>query len=142
MVVAHSKDVARFFGKRHDNVIRDIESIRLNLEGNATTWFQIGYHNTKVGFGYRTDAHYEMTRDGFAILVMGYNGARALEFKVRYIQEFNRMEAELAKQQALTTPKTHSPADSRAGPSPACCRYSSALHLRKTNEWIPTTKRQ
>jgi Rha family phage regulatory protein len=36
---------------------------------------------------------YLMTRDGFTFLAMGFTGARAAEFKERYIAEFNRMEA-------------------------------------------------
>lgn len=33
-----------------------------------------------------------MNRDGFSLLVMGFNGQKALKFKLRYIQQFNRME--------------------------------------------------
>lgn len=38
---------------------------------------------------------YEITRDGFTILVMGFTGKRAMEFKEKYIEAFNRMEDEL-----------------------------------------------
>lgn len=34
-----------------------------------------------------------MTKDGFSFLVMGYTGAKAGEFKERFINEFNRREA-------------------------------------------------
>ena len=37
-----------------------------------------------------------MNRDGFSLLVMGFTGSKALEWKVRYIQAFNAMEAKLA----------------------------------------------
>lgn len=36
-----------------------------------------------------------MTRDGFSLLVMGFTGNRALEWKLKYIEAFNHMEAEL-----------------------------------------------
>ena len=35
---------------------------------------------------------YEMTRDGFTMLVMGYTGAKAMRFKELYIKRFNEME--------------------------------------------------
>lgn len=36
---------------------------------------------------------YKMTRDGFTILVMGYTGPKAMQFKIAYINQFNAMEA-------------------------------------------------
>ena len=40
-----------------------------------------------------------MNRDGFTLLAMGFNGEKALDFKVEYINAFNKMEAELKSQQ-------------------------------------------
>ena len=40
-----------------------------------------------------------MNRDGFTLLAMGFSGEKALEFKVKYINAFNKMEAELKSQQ-------------------------------------------
>ena len=37
-------------------------------------------------------------RDGFMLLVMGYTGKKALAMKLAYIEAFNRMEEELARQ--------------------------------------------
>nr|WP_281803491.1 Rha family transcriptional regulator [Methylocystis echinoides] len=36
-----------------------------------------------------------MTRDGFTLLAMGFTGEAALRWKLKYIDAFNRMEAEL-----------------------------------------------
>lgn len=36
-----------------------------------------------------------MNRDGFSLLVMGFTGAKALEWKLKYIEAFNAMEREL-----------------------------------------------
>jgi hypothetical protein len=36
-----------------------------------------------------------MTRDGFAVLAMGFTGPKALAFKLAYIAAFNRMEGQL-----------------------------------------------
>ena len=38
---------------------------------------------------------YLMNRDGFSLLVMGFTGKDALEWKVKYIQAFNEMEQKL-----------------------------------------------
>ena len=38
-----------------------------------------------------------MDRDGFSFLVMGFTGAKALDWKVRYINAFNEMEATLKR---------------------------------------------
>lgn len=38
-------------------------------------------------------AKYLMNRDGFSLLVMGFTGKKALEWKLKYIEAFNKMEA-------------------------------------------------
>lgn len=38
---------------------------------------------------------YLMTRDGFTLLVMGYTGEKAMQFKIAYIKQFNAMEKAL-----------------------------------------------
>ncbi|WP_258549008.1 Rha family transcriptional regulator [Thalassospira profundimaris] len=53
---------------------------------------------------------FNMTKDGFTFLVMGFNGAQAALFKERYIEEFNRMEAQL-KAQSLALPDFLNPAE-------------------------------
>ena len=41
-----------------------------------------------------------MTKDGFTLLAMGFTGAKALQFKIAYINAFDRMEAELQRRRA------------------------------------------
>ncbi len=91
----NSRDVAACFGKEHFNVLRDISDIGLKLEGNALDWFIPTTYEARVGFGTKTLPAIDMTRDGFTILVMGYTGPKAMEFKVRYIEQFNKMEEAL-----------------------------------------------
>ena len=38
---------------------------------------------------------YEITRDGFTLLAMGFTGKKAMQFKIKYIAAFNEMEAKL-----------------------------------------------
>lgn len=95
-----SIDVARHFGKRHDNVMRAIEKIRVECADLKSEVSGFNEHNfAPVDY---TDATgrslpaYVMTRDGFTLLAMGFTGKRALAFKLAYIDAFNRMEAALA----------------------------------------------
>lgn len=50
---------------------------------------------------------YLMNRDGFSLLVMGFTGAKALEWKLKYIQAFNEMEKDLANKNALAIPNDY-----------------------------------
>lgn len=110
-VVASSRDVAAYFGKRHDHVLRDIEELAESLSPQIWgVWFQPTTYEQKVGFGTRHNPAYDMTRDGFTLLVMGYTGDKAMAFKVRYIEAFNRMEEELRKQTQFSIPQDYASA--------------------------------
>jgi phage regulator Rha-like protein len=45
--------------------------------------------------GFRKEEAYNMTKDGFTFLAMGYIGSLAARFKEAYIQRFNEMEEAL-----------------------------------------------
>ena len=84
--------VAEMFGKRHDSVIRAIETIIGGLPKNvdtpklfAKTWYTQEQNNQRY-------TKYLMNRDGFSLLVMGFTGKKALEWKLKYIEAFNKME--------------------------------------------------
>lgn len=79
--VTTSLQVAESFEKRHDNVLREIEGL-LKIE-EAQKYFQAGaYEHPQNKQQYRM---YYMNRDGFTLLAMGFNGKKALEFKLKYI---------------------------------------------------------
>jgi len=119
VVFANSRDVAAFFGKRHDNVLRDIDAIinANNLDAAAyssdlgSKWFRLTTVEQKTGFGVRQVPAYDMTREGFTLLVMGYTGPRAMEFKVRYIRRFNEMEVQLRQPVQPALPDFSNPAE-------------------------------
>lgn len=101
---ASSRDVAAGFEKRHDNVIRDIENLiaaepslglRQFAKGGVLSFEETPYVNEQNGQTYKA---YAMSRDGFTLLAMGFTGAKALKWKLRYIEAFNAMEAELRRQ--------------------------------------------
>lgn len=80
--------VAEVFGKEHKNVLRDIMEMDCSprfRELNFELSFYISQQNKELPM-------YELTKDGFSFLAMGYTGAKAAEFKERFINEFNRRE--------------------------------------------------
>ncbi len=95
-VFANSRDVAAFFGKRHDNVLRDIDGLIAHASNLRDRQFTavLTDHPTIAG---RKDRSFDMDRDGFTLLAMGFTGAKALKWKLRYIEAFNALEAEVRR---------------------------------------------
>jgi Rha family phage regulatory protein len=104
-IFADSRDVAKFFEKRHDHVLRDIDNLirkdsdLLGCEFTPAKYGELNFGDCKINGlapfeGYRC---FHMTRDGFTLLSMGFTGERALKFKRAYIQAFNTQEAILRK---------------------------------------------
>lgn len=90
-----SLKVAEVFGKDHARILKDIRSLKCSenfTEGN----FALSEYEDVTG---RRLPMYVITRDGFTILVMSYTGKKAMQFKESYIEAFNKMEAELKRQQ-------------------------------------------
>ena len=92
--VASSLQIAESFEKRHDHVMRGIEDILRGLPKNGDTpmFYKTEYTHEQNG---QTYPMYLMNRDGFSLLVMGFTGKAALEWKLMYIQAFNEMEKKL-----------------------------------------------
>lgn len=88
--VATSLLVAEVFGKNHKDVLRDIERLSCSEDFRVRNFAHTPYTHPQNGQVYH---YYEMTKDGFSFLVMGYTGAKAGEFKEKFINEFNRREA-------------------------------------------------
>ena len=80
--------VAKVFSKDHDKVCRDIKALECSEEFNAANFGDIEYSDS-MG---RKQKAYEITKDGFSFLVMGYTGSKAAEFKETFIREFNKRE--------------------------------------------------
>lgn len=99
--VTSSLQVANTFEKRHSDVIRSIESIITQLPKNqCERIFALAYNQVKQpSGGFRNEPYYVMNRDGFTLLAMGFTGKKALQFKICYIDAFNKME-EYIKQQS------------------------------------------
>lgn len=107
-----SLEVAKFFGKRHDNVLRDVDALLSQLPENSLQHnFEETYQEQETPFGVKQIRVFILYRDGFMLLVMGYTGKKALSMKLPYIEAFNRMEEELARQKESAIPAAPTPDD-------------------------------
>lgn len=99
--VTTSLQVAKSFEKQHKNVLQSIQN--LAAENSATR--NMFVEGTYVNRGKEYPMVY-MNRDGFSLLAMGFTGAKALQFKLAYIEAFNEMEDNLRQHpQPLTLPE-------------------------------------
>ena len=92
-IVTTSRKIAEGFEKRHSDVLRDIENLGCSEEFRQRNYALSSYTSEQN----KRLKEYIVTEDGFTILCMGYGGERAMEFKERYIAEFNAMRDELKK---------------------------------------------
>lgn len=90
-VVVTSVEVAERFGRRHDDVRRAFANIEC-----SDGFLSRNFAEKDIATGGRPMKVVEMTRDGFTMLAMGFTGAAAMAWRERFIEAFNRMEAELA----------------------------------------------
>ncbi len=98
--VTTSLKIAEVFRKEHFHVIRDIENLEVPKDFHSTNFGLMFNIRQLPNGGQDKDKYYNITRSGFAILVMGYTGKKAMKFKIAYIEAFDLMEAELKKQVA------------------------------------------
>nr|DAN61005.1 MAG TPA: regulatory protein [Caudoviricetes sp.] len=91
VTVVSSLDVAETFEKRHADVLQKIEEL-IKTENSVVTMFYETTYKSGTGKNYKM---YYMNRDGFTLLVMGFTGQKAMQFKLAYIKQFNAMEKQL-----------------------------------------------
>lgn len=80
--------VAKMFEKRHDDVLRSIRNLDCSEEFRLRNFAESSYRNEQG----KKQPCFNMTRDGFVFLAMGYRGKKAAQFKEAYIKRFNQME--------------------------------------------------
>ena len=102
--VVSSRIVAKQLGKRHSDVLRDLDKILINSNvgrlKNQSTHICVDLKNLIISNHYkdsknRTYREYLLTKDGFTLYmfnIQGYN-----DYKMAYINEFNKMEQALKK---------------------------------------------
>lgn len=105
IAVTTSLKVAEKFEKDHKHVLESIRN--LVAEKSAAKFFrETTYKNRGKKY-----PMYEMDRDGFSLLAMGFTGEKALRWKIDYIQAFNAMEDFI---KSIQTAKMDYPALTRA----------------------------
>jgi Rha family phage regulatory protein len=85
-VTATSLKIAEIFGKNHAHVLRDIQNLDCPNDFRESNFGLSSYISSQS----KELPMYEITKDGFSFLVMGYTGEKAAEFKVKFINEFNK----------------------------------------------------
>jgi len=96
MVRVDSRFVAERFGKEHKNVLRIIKGICSDESGYSQEFTELNFEPSKYldPTGRRLPC-YMMTREGFALVVMGFTGPEADRFKEWFINRFKAMERQL-----------------------------------------------
>lgn len=96
-IVTTSKHIATVFGKRHDNIIRDIRA--LIIEQDCGEFALLNFEETTyIDECGRKQVMYQMTKNGFLLLVMGYRTKKAMKFKVEFIKAFDLMREKLEQE--------------------------------------------
>lgn len=94
--VTTSLKVAELFGKQHKDVLRKIAALDCSKDFNERNFALVTYQDGKG----EARPSYEMTKDGFIFVVMGFTGAKAAATKEAYINAFNWMAEQLAAQRS------------------------------------------
>ncbi|MGL4523616.1 MAG: phage antirepressor KilAC domain-containing protein [Bacilli bacterium] len=94
VVTTSSRVVAEYFGKRHKHVL-DAISTKIDSAENPAQLETMFFESTYKDASGKSNREVIMNRDGFSLLAMGFTGAKALEFQLKFIAEFNRMEEQI-----------------------------------------------
>lgn len=97
----NSHKVASVFGKKHAHVMRDIRALmdQLPNEDRLSNFGEtVEMRANPSGGAMIPSPSFQISRDGFTLLAMGFTGKRALMFKLAYIKAFNAMETYIKNQ--------------------------------------------
>jgi len=93
----NSIKIAEAFNKRHSDVLRSIDKILMQVSDNFNKRnFALIQIDVELGSNrVRKDKAFEMTKDGFMLLVMSFTGQKAMTIKEAYINAFNLMQSKI-----------------------------------------------
>ncbi len=89
--MASSLLVAELFEKQHKDVLKAIRNLEIPDEFCELNFAPVEYKDSK---GEKRPS-FNMTRDGFSLLAMGFTGKKAMEWKIKFLEAFNAMEVKL-----------------------------------------------
>lgn len=94
-----SLKIAESFSKKHKDVLKAIRNLECSESFNQRNFAPVTETVERATGGISIPA-FNMTRDGFTFLVMGFNGKSSGQWKEKYISAFNAMETQI-KQSSL-----------------------------------------
>lgn len=86
-----SLKIAEIFGRQHKHILENIQSLEIPDDFSQPNFRPRKYKDSRG----KIQPCYEITRDGFTLLAMGFTGKKAMKFKIDFIKAFNAMETEL-----------------------------------------------
>ncbi|QBK08424.1 hypothetical protein FORC83_p043 (plasmid) [Campylobacter jejuni] len=98
--VTTSLKVAEIFKKEHRHVIEPIRKLTAENSAVRKMFTEDSYLNSRN----QKQPMFYMNRDGFTLLAMGFTGSKAMEFKLKYIDAFNKMEKQIKEQTQFRLP--------------------------------------
>lgn len=134
--MASSLDVAKVFGKEHFNVLQSIEKLFEDIPQDFIELnFQLSSYTSETGNGtVREYPMYNLTRDAFTLLAMGFTGKKAMRFKVLYIETFNAMEKALLEQSKKRGRKKQEQKEIVEEPLPLSSVFSGPIPLTQSEK--------
>lgn len=111
-IVTDSRTLAKTFRKSHKDVLRAFDNLQCSPEFSQRNFAPAEFMDAQG----KLRRGLTMTKNGFAILAMGFTGPEAVAFKERYIEAFDAMEEHIKnteknlwqKMQALIAQETAS----------------------------------
>ncbi len=104
LLLTTSQKVAEVFARRHDNVIAKINTLDCSDDFRALNFKETSSTVEMPRGGRKAVQVYEMTKDGFMFLVIGFTGKKAAAIKEAYINAFNQMAAQLEQHHRADPP--------------------------------------
>lgn len=101
--VTTSLVLAEAFEKQHKHVIEAIEK-KISTAENSALLKNMFIEDSYIASNGKQNKMYYLNRDGFTFIAMGFTGKKADEFKLKYIEAFNKME-QIVKQELPQTPE-------------------------------------
>lgn len=103
--VTSSREVATYFQRRHDDLLKRIRNLDCSDEFRRRNFSETVYERPNPSGGAPIPAtEYQITRDGFTFLAMGFTGKKAARFKEAYIEAFNQLERQAQPQPPALPP--------------------------------------
>ena len=93
--------IAEKFGKRHDRVLRAIDNLECSETFRLRNFGETSNPVQMPNGGTRNERSFNITRDGFAFLAMGFTGKEAARWKEKFIDAFNWQASEINRLRIL-----------------------------------------